>query len=259
MNRLRGLVTAFSMYSSIPVAQIDWDEAVLRHTLAFFPLVGAAIGSMFWLWLRLAQLLALSAPLRAAGALTVVLGLSGGIHLDGFCDTVDALSSRKSREEKLRILKDPHIGAFAAIGCGMYLLLYFALLCELRWSPRAVGALALGFVFSRAASAAAAVLLPAAGKEGTLSYFSSVSDRRAVIAASAGYLAVCAAAMPLLDWFFGAACLLAGGVCVVWYRSIALRRFGGVTGDLAGWFVSMCELMFALAAVFAQKLAEVLR
>ena len=51
--------------------------------------------------------------------------VSGGIHTDGFIDTVDALSSYGDKEKKLEILKDPHTGAFAIIGAIMYYLLFF--------------------------------------------------------------------------------------------------------------------------------------
>ena len=34
----------------------------------------------------------------------------------------------------------------------------------------------------------------------------------------------------------------AGLVARAWYRLVALSRFGGVTGDLAGWFLQWAEL-----------------
>ena len=39
-------------------------------------------------------------------------------------DVTDARSSLWRPGEKLEILKDPHVGAFAVIGCGIYLLAY---------------------------------------------------------------------------------------------------------------------------------------
>ena len=53
--------------------------------------------------------------------------VTGGIHLDGFLDVADARSSHQSRARKLEILKDSHVGAFAVIAMGCYLLLYTAL------------------------------------------------------------------------------------------------------------------------------------
>lgn len=49
--------------------------------------------------------------------------LTGGIHMDGFMDTMDALHSYQDRERKLEILKDSHVGAFACLSliCEMFL------------------------------------------------------------------------------------------------------------------------------------------
>ena len=44
---LSSCVIAFSTYSRIPMPQAEWNEKTMRHTLAFFPLVGAAVGAAF--------------------------------------------------------------------------------------------------------------------------------------------------------------------------------------------------------------------
>ena len=71
-----------------------------------------------------------SGVLFAAAAACLPLLITGGIHMDGFMDTVDALASHQSRERKLEILKDSACGAFAVLYCGVYLLLSFALYYE---------------------------------------------------------------------------------------------------------------------------------
>ena len=68
--------------------------------------MGAAVGLLLALWAALAQWLGLGAAVTAAGCLAVPLLVTGGIHLDGFCDTADALASHQSRERKLEILKE---------------------------------------------------------------------------------------------------------------------------------------------------------
>ena len=54
--------------------------------------------------------------------------ITGGIHMDGFLDTQDALGSYQPRERRLEILKDSHAGAFAIISCAVYLMMYVACL-----------------------------------------------------------------------------------------------------------------------------------
>ena len=54
--------------------------------------------------------------------------LTGMLHLDGYMDVCDALLSRRDKQEKLRILKDPHTGAFAVISVIMLFILNFSTL-----------------------------------------------------------------------------------------------------------------------------------
>ena len=155
---LRSCAIAFSTYSRIPMPMVEWNEKNMRHTLAFFPLVGAAVGAVFWGAGALCGLLD-AGPILRAGVLTAVPALvTGGIHLDGYCDTVDALASHASRERKLVILKDSSAGAFAVIWCCVWFLAYFSLLTEAKSLPT----LAAGFVLSRALSARAIERLPSA-------------------------------------------------------------------------------------------------
>ncbi len=47
---------------------------------------------------------------------------------------------------------------------------------------------------------------------------------------------------------------LAVGLAFVWYRRMSYRTFGGITGDLAGWFVTVAELMAMIAGWIAGML-----
>ena len=127
----QGFWIACSMYSRFPVPQTRWTRAGMKYALCFFPLVGAAIGACVCLMAWLARKLSLGSVAFAGIGTALPLLLTGGIHMDGFLDTVDARSSCQPRERKLEILKDPHTGAFAIIGCGVYLLLYGSAFSEL--------------------------------------------------------------------------------------------------------------------------------
>ena len=90
--------------------------------------------------------------------------------MDGFLDVTDARSSYGSREKKLEILKDPHTGAFAIIGLGVYLLLYGAAFSELEFSD--ICLLSYVFVAERALSGLSVVSFPKAKKDGLAAEFS---------------------------------------------------------------------------------------
>lgn len=245
---LRSCAIAFSTYSRIPMPMVEWNEKNMRHTLAFFPLVGAAVGAVFWGAGALCGLLD-AGPILRAGVLTAVPALvTGGIHLDGYCDTVDALASHASRERKLVILKDSSAGAFAVIWCCVWFLAYFSLLTEAKSLPT----LAAGFVLSRALSARAIERLPSAraGMGAALK-----SGSRFPWWVLAVYLVLCGGAV----WLWGEplaalAALAAAALFYFYYKSMAIRQFGGFTGDLAGWFLQVCELVILAAVVLTMRI-----
>lgn len=157
---MRSLWIAVAMYSKLPVPQVEWDRKSLSWALCFFPVVGVVIGLLLGLWLELCALLDIGPWLRAAGALLLPVAVSGAIHLDGFCDTADALGSHQPREKKLEILKDSHTGAFAIICCCLYLITFFAVWCEAEPAGGAFWVLCLGPALSRSLSGLAACSWP---------------------------------------------------------------------------------------------------
>ena len=99
---LESLLIALSMYSAIPVKCLNWTEKNLRNAMVFFPLVGLLCGAGLWLVWLVCGLLHVSSVLFGVLAVASGVLITGGIHLDGFCDTADALYSRRPQEEKLR-------------------------------------------------------------------------------------------------------------------------------------------------------------
>ena len=115
MKLLRTIAVTFALYSRIPMPHFEWRDEDMKYSMSVFPWVGAVIGLAYWAVFYLGVVLGL--PMVAVCMLmtAVPLILTGGFHVDGFMDVSDALSSFKTREQKLEILKDPHIGAFAVI------------------------------------------------------------------------------------------------------------------------------------------------
>lgn len=251
MTVLETIAVAFSMFSAIPMPQIPWNERNMRYALCAFPLVGAVIGGALWLWGWLCGVLGFPAVLRGAGCCVLPVLLTGGIHLDGYADTQDALSSHRDPEKKQEILKDPHLGAFAAIRLGTYLIMDFALWTALKTYPGAP--VLLGMCLSRSLSALAMAWFPLARNTGLAHTFATAADKRRVrliltllsLALAGG---MCAGGVQ------GAAMALSALGVFVYYRHMAKRQFGGLSGDLAGWFLQTAELWMLLALCLTQYL-----
>lgn len=247
---LAGLLTAFSMYSIFPVPKARWERENMRYALCFFPLVGAMIGGVVWLWHRAAVHLSAAPGFFAAVAALLPVLISGGIHMDGFMDTADSLSSYGDREKKLKILQDPHLGAFGALyGVGL-LLMTFGLWQQVYATPEYLPLAALGYILSRCGSALSIALIPPAKQSGLVHLFADSGNKRAILWSAgllgAGVLALGIRLFPL------AGSVTAGAVLLHWlvHRRFCMRNYGGNTGDLAGFLLQMLELtILAVAAV----------
>ena len=173
---LQTIAVAFAMFSAVPVPQFGWNEKNMRYALCAFPLVGLLCGALWCV----CGVLPLPAPARAAGFCLVPVWVTGGIHLDGYADTCDALASYGDREKKLEILKDPHCGAFAVIRLCSYFAAYLCLAACVQFTPR-VGALwTLALVLERALSGLAVAAFPMAKNTGLAHTFATAADRTAV-------------------------------------------------------------------------------
>ena len=113
MSVIKSLILAFSMYSRIPVPHVWIEEKDMKYTFGFFPLVGVVIGALFSGWLIFARKFCIGTITSMCVSGVFLLLITGGIHIDGYMDTMDAVHSYGDREKKLEILKDSHIGAFA--------------------------------------------------------------------------------------------------------------------------------------------------
>ena len=240
---LQTIAVAFAMFSAIPVPQFDWTEKNMRYALCAFPLIGLLCGALWCV----CGILPLPAPARAAGFCLVPVWVTGGIHLDGYADTCDALSSYGDRAKKLEILKDPHCGAFAVIRLCSYFVAYLALCACVEFTPRVGLIWTLALVLERTLSGYAVAAFPMAKNTGLAHTFATAADRRTVrrvLSVLAVVLAVCMAALG------GWALVLVALLCLWRYHAVACQQFGGITGDLAGWFLQKAEL-WMLAALCA--------
>ena len=243
MTVLQTIAVAFAMFSAIPVPQFDWNEKNMRYAMCAFPLIGVVCGALWCL----CGALPLPALVRAGGFCLVPIWVTGGIHLDGYADTCDALSSYGDKEKKLEILKDPHCGAFAVIRLCSYFVAYFALCTAVQFTPRVGLCWTLALVLERALSGLAVASFPLAKNTGLAHTFASAADRKTVRNVLLVLAVLLSAALAVLG---GGALVLAALVVFGRYHVVSNKQFGGITGDLAGWFLQKAEL-WMLAALAA--------
>ena len=169
-------------------------------------------------------------------------------------DTQDALSSWQTKERRLEILKDSHAGAFAIISCTVYFLMYIGVYSCL--SIHSMEVIAYSFVLSRTLSGLSVVTFPQARKKGMVADFSENASTKIVRAVLCVYLILLCFLISLIGGIGGIGCVIAAGVVFGHYYRMAMRNFGGVTGDLCGYFLQVCELVMALVVVVIDVAAK---
>lgn len=252
MNVLRSIIMAFACFSAIPMPRVDWTENNMRYMMAAFPLVGLAVGGCVWLWHLFCGALSASVLLHAVGLTLVPIVLTGGIHMDGFADVVDARASHAEPERKRAILKDPHVGAFAVLGIVCYVLAYCALAREV--SDKCIPLMCLVPALSRCLSGLAAILSQPSSKTGMLAWVSTPASTKSVRIALVCILAATAVAAVVLNPVVGLAMIVLAALTLAYVLRLAQREFGGISGDLLGYYLQVAELVMLACVALVGKL-----
>ena len=249
MSIIKSLVIAFSMYSKIPMPHLELDEKDMKYVMGFFPLIGLITGAYVYGWIYAGEILYVPDISRTLVLIILPVIITGGIHVDGYMDTCDALNSYGDREKKLAILKDSHIGAFAVIRLLMYSAVYYAAAYIIVQKPDNMRLLllALTFYLSRIISGLAAVNFRGARNNGMLHTFTSATAGKCVNVMLVVQLIICVIIMCLCSVTGTVVVIAVSFIVLLYYRYMAYKQFGGVTGDLAGYLLCVSELCMTIA------------
>lgn len=224
---MNDLLASLSLLTSVP---LKGPPNFTARALVWFPLVGAGLGAVLVAVHLLASLIL--APL-VTGTVVVIFWavFTGGLHLDGLTDSMDALFAETTRERRLEILRDVHIGAFGAAGLVLVLILKVAAASAATapyfWAAPILGRWAIVL----------AAAFPLARNDGMAAQIARGLTRREI--AIATVLAI-ALVVPL-GWV-GVAAFITAIVATLLLAQLARTRLGGLTGDIYGMICELSEV-----------------
>ena len=244
---LKAMVMSFSMFCAIPCPLHIWDEACRPLMTLFLPFVGAFIGALWTLAAYIVGWLSLPALVSGAVLCAFPFLMTGGMHFDGFLDVTDAVKSRRSLEERQKILKDPHVGSFAVLAGVLLLIGQFALFASMK---KEVNWFSLIFicVCSRCAAAlAVSILKPIGASEYARDYRKGIRKAHIVY-----YVLLLAAAVGCAFVFLGKYGFVTVGVLAGYalFCAVAAHSLGGMSGDVSGYALTLAELCGVAVLVF---------
>jgi len=257
MKLIRNIIVAFSLYSRLPVPVFDWDEDDMKHVIVFLPLIGIIIGALSYGMFTLFQFVNVPLICRIALYSVIPLLVTGGFHVDGYMDVQDALKSYKSSEEKLEILKDPHIGAFAVIRLLIYSLIWISAGSIIADTDKTnvIFVYVLIFFIARSGCALSSLLLKHAKKTGMLNMETEKSTKTDTIFSTvqliAGLMIAC-----VIDYKYGITFIIGLAVHFIYYKKLCYSQFGGITGDTSGFYIVTLEEWLLVATAVMTLIAK---
>lgn len=241
-----GFLGAVQFLTRIPVKL----PAPIPHVrvVPWFPIVGALVGGVVG---AIAWGLGQVTTMAVAAAVAVVFGLlaTGAFHDDGLADIADAFGGGWTREQRLKILKDPRHGTYGVAALTSSILLRVVAVAALSPTAAAAGLVA-AHTLGRSAAVATMLVAPVAGEAGLgAGHARDVRPASVVVGIVAGVAistgAILWAGLPA--WtvvaFVGAAAVAAAGV-----TTLAVRKVGGINGDVLGAIEQVAEITILVAA-----------
>ena len=221
----------------------------ISDSRAYFPLVGLLLGVALVGLERGAREVF---PIYLTAALLVVflIVVTRGLHLDGFMDICDGLFGNHTRERRLEIMKDSHVGAFAVAGAASLLLLKCAAILSLLSLAESGGSsiswsLLLFPMLSRWSMVIAIGAFPYARHHGLGSPYQQGPAKLATLAA----VMVAVLASGLLGGVVGLSLLASISILACLLGLAMTRMLGGLTGDAYGAINEVVEVVVLIAAV----------
>ena len=245
-NILSSFLIVLSFISIFPIPQKflpEWNNNNLKFFCVMLPLMGIFFG-VSWplIFFTVSTLTKISTVFRGFIMTLLTLSLTGGLHMDGFMDTCDAIFSHQNKETRLKILSDTHSGAFAVMGCVIILMLKSFLFAEIfSHFNKNFLMLALIPVYSRLGMGFLLNNMPFAKSDGLAVILgTSRSSNNNIFFAVIFIVLISLSSKIILITFII--------IFMIW-KNICLKIFGGITGDLLGAFVEISEAFMLIGAV----------
>ena len=243
------------------------DRAVAGWAMTWAPLVGIGLGLTCDALMFLTRI---TLDPREGSLIPAIVGLgtlavlTRGLHLDGLADVADGLGAGPDRARALAAMRDSSVGAFGVVTVVFVLLTQITTLSQTISLHHGTVSLLLAVVTGRAAAMLGCVDgLPAARTTGLgASVVGTVPRVRAALTVL-GVLVVAVVAGKLdydggrlLESARAVVAVLVGLAAALLVRERAVRRFGGITGDVLGAMVEVAAL--AVLVVMATRVPHVL-
>lgn len=246
---LQTLVEALGFLTRIPFPS-SWfsKKQCICETAWAFPFAGALIGLIGGCGFLIFWSFGFGAALSSLLAITLTIIITGALHEDGLSDVADGFFSKNNAADRLTVMKDSHIGVFAAIA--LMVSFSFRVLILARLSNNGAFVAFFSLIALEGISRGFMVwfwgTLPLARKGGTAAAAGEPSIKtRKIALMNTVVLAFLFLFLPLGFWPFLISLLL-GWFVMLGFTRLCAHKINGYTGDTLG---ACQQLTWAAAAI----------
>jgi adenosylcobinamide-GDP ribazoletransferase len=245
---MKAFLQALSFLTILPLGRnIPTEGKTLARSMAFFPWVGFLIGLILVLASFLLTLL-LPKSLVLWSTIGLLALITGGLHLDGFADTIDGLASGGTREKKLEVMRDSRIGAFGVIGLIFLIGAKYLALDQIPNSSLPSSLISM-IVMGRNSMVLVCYRSPyARSGEGLAKPFAANLRLREMVVSTVSAFGIVLLTLNVKG------ILVFLGICIfsLAYRAFFIKKLGGITGDILGASNEMTELLSILFLIILE-------
>ena len=242
----RDLTVALMFLTRLPIrSSRPWKDDDLASSIIMFPVVGALLGLTGAGTFALSAALGFPSFLAASVTLCVLILLTGALHEDGLADMADGFGGGRTRDDKLRIMRDSKLGSYGALALILGLMLRVGALTSLANPWNVAAALIAASTLSRAAMPIAMTIMDQARKEGLAANAGRPHPGRAGLGLIIAIL-IAKLGLPWLHVVIVVVIACLGSALVL---ILARRQIGGITGDVLGALQQIIEIMGLLTLV----------
>jgi len=242
----RDLLVAVMFLTRLPArSSTPWEDGDLASSVIMFPIIGSLVGLLSAGVYAFLFALGLPPFLSASIALSALIAVTGALHEDGLADIADGFGGGKTRDDKLRIMRDSTLGSYGVLSLGLSLLMRVGALAALAHPSIVAIALIVTGALSRAALPIAMTIMNQARTDGLASKAGQPHPGRA---GSAAVIAILIAFF-CLPFSHAFTVTFVSSLCACVFLLLAQRQVGGITGDVLGALQQIVEISGLIALV----------
>jgi adenosylcobinamide-GDP ribazoletransferase len=233
---------AIALLTRVPV-RTDARTIELSHSVPWFPVVGAVVGTLIAVVYAAGTVLL---PSFVAAALAAAFGalVTGAFHEDGLADVADAFAGGWTKQKRFEILDDPRLGTFGVLALTSSFLVRVGAIAALdAWSALAL--IPAAHALSRVGGIVLMRRLPLAHSTGLGAGYAVSLTRGRELAGVVIGIAICAGLIG--QWSMPAVVLCAAAALGM--GALARVKIGGISGDVLGATQQVAELAILLLGV----------